>query len=291
MSDKKTESKRPTTRNYKRKYRQARDVRPEHEIKIPEAITERREKRIQKELIAAQEAGKSAKQARTQSARELITEKVELLQMEWALFHPEKSVLEFITVEKGYSKGQYCAMTTKAPVSEWKARKEVYQNKIAMQVAERHIDKIAEMNDQHIKAGRLGLVKGLQLLSQGVTGVVKKTGKKFQRDLYPQEYNFVMQGIKTAQQVYRTAMGMPGDSEGMRQLLEDLARRNQTAVQNIQINLNQSDDKTKDVSPKEDGISKLKALMDGLSHDELKVFVERKREKLKAELNGSESST
>ena len=203
-------------------------------------------------------------------------ERARMLQMEWAIFYPNKSVLEFVTVEKGYSHGQYESVLTHAPLAEWKEARERLKDRITKEVALRHIDKVAKMNDEHIKAGRLGLAKGLQMLANGVDVLVKKTGTRFNRPLYPSEFQFVMNGLKTAQQMYRTSMGLPNDGEGMQQVLEELRRR-ETTQNNIQVNINEAS--------KEDnsGVTELKKLMESLNREEIKLFVERKRAALKKE--------
>lgn len=203
-------------------------------------------------------------------------ERVKWLQMEWALFHPNESVHHFIRTIKGYSDGQMKNMLLHAPTSEWKEQRELLKNRLAKEVAQRHIDKIAKMNDEHIKAGRLGLAKGLQLLANGVDVLVKKTGTKFNRSLYPQEFQFVMNGLKTAQQMYRTSMGLSSDGEGMQQVLEELKRRDQSIQNNIQVNI-------KNAAPDESGVTELKQLMESLNREEIRLFVERKRASLKKE--------
>ena len=208
---------------------------------------------------------------------EKASERVALLQVEWAVFYPDMSIHQFCVNFKGYSESEYTSMMTIAPSVEWKNKREEYRNKISSDIATRHIDKLAKMNDEHLKAGRLGLAKGLQMLSRGVDVVKKAKGDenpiRFNRALYPQEFNFVMNGIKTAQQIYRTSMGLPSDGNGMRQVLEDLNNNARTIQQNIQINVRNEEAKS-DPS----GKAELKAFMEGLNHEDIRALVSRKRE-------------
>jgi len=207
-------------------------------------------------------------------------ERTKMLQYEWALFYPDNSPKHFLMAVKNFTETQYVQIMKKSPMAKWNEQKDRIRERLALQVAEKHVEKIAQMNDEHIKAGRLGLAKGIKLLAEGVRGFNKKNPSKIlKRDLKPQEFQHVMSGLKLCQQIYRTAMGLPSDGDGMRQLLVELAEK-QGVQNNVQINVNAEDEKS--------GLGHLKALLESLSHEEIKLFVERKRALMREKVDRGE---
>lgn len=225
------------------------------------------------------------------STKEPLKEQIELLMLDWALFYSNDTVYKYITVTKGYSKPAYTQIVTECPVEEWKVYKEQARNKMSKDMLSRHIDIIAQANDEHLKYAQVGLRKVAELILKGSPIMSKlklkkgRTGANGQADyiipveigrrpFYPKEAVEMTTAYKTIVQVYRTILGLPND-EGAIQAFEALMKQ-QSAINlrttNIQVNNNTVNVGEKDVED-------LKEKMESLSYDDLKVFIEHKRKK------------
>jgi len=208
---------------------------------------------------------------------ERFADKIGLLQIEWSTMYSTVPPFRYLWEIKGYSQHQAMKFMHHAPKEEWEKKREHFQNKLSENLAERNVEIVSKMNDENARSGKLGLVKGLEFLSKGVTvtkyDVKTKKTTSFVRPLYPIEYNYVMSALKSSQSIYRVALGLPADGEGMQQILDKLDQKS-TIQNNLQININNPSSQKENES--------IKALIKDLTPADIAVFVERKRELMAA---------
>ncbi len=215
------------------------------------------------------------------SAVERRKNEAELLQLEWAFKYANYPPKTYLRNIKGYSVVESEHVLKALPAAEWYARKEKIGDEITADLIKRHTDIIAEVQEQHIRASNIGLAKAIEMISRlEVKPAVDSSGELI-KDKYghPVFKGFrsidllnAMNSIKIAQEIYRKAMGLPNDGEGLAQILEKLG----PTTNNTQININAAPQSEKE-----------KALNE-LSYDEIMTFVEHKRE-LMAKEGGDES--
>ena len=214
------------------------------------------------------------KDPKDRSLVEFQHERIETLIIEWIISFPDASISYYLKEIKGYSDTQYEQIIKQSPKDEWYSRKAHFQDKIVEQLSKRHIDIIAEVNDQQARAGKLSFAKCLEYITKGVPVVydedntkkgVKKGDISYYKAVSAKELKTLIDGIKTSQGIYRTAVGLPTDGEGMIQVLEKLSR---FAPHNNSIVVNESE---MDKNIKE------------LTYDEIKIFIDKKRKMLNNE--------
>jgi len=214
------------------------------------------------------------------STREFWEGQVDLLQIEWAIQYPDISVKDFLVKIKGFSVRHYDTITKRWPAEQWNKRREHFQDKVTEKLVSRHVDLIAKVQEQHTRASNIGLAKAIEMLSKfqiepmrdkkGKIIYDEFTGKPIYKGFRSIDLLNCMNAIEKAQLIYRRAMGLPNDGEGLAQILERIQERPTT--QNIQIINNVSNE-----APKDAVVSKVK---ENLSYDEIMMFVSHKRERM-----------
>jgi hypothetical protein len=212
--------------------------------------------------------------------REKWLHDIEILVTEWAFFFPNHLPKTFLTEAKGYSESQAEGILGHFPASQWAAKREAAVDKLTEGLVRRHVDKMAEVQEQHISASKLGLAQALKMLASGGTELLKDQDGKILLDTKgnPRFKQFrsidlvnCMTAIEKAQQVYRRAMGLPNDEGGLQQILNKVERmqelRHQTNV-NFQINNTQIN------APGEDG----KPTVADLQYEDILLLIEAKRD-------------
>jgi hypothetical protein len=210
------------------------------------------------------------------SPRERLKGEVEVTALEWALKYSTMTVTAFLRDIKGYSEYRRGAMLAALPVEEWHKVKEGINDAVTSDLVKRHVDVMAEVQEQHVRASNIGLLKAIEMISKmqlepmrdksGKMMMDPTTKKPVYRGFRSIDLLNCMNSISKAQEIYRRAMGLPNDGEGLAQILEKLGGN---VTNNTQININ-SDPSTE----------KEKALA-ALSYDEIMTFVEHKREKMR----------
>jgi hypothetical protein len=297
----------PKKKTFKRKKKQLKtklptDESPFEQPALPAAeVVEKKKKKKKakaerhKEKTLTEVLLKPATKAERISKADLIGTRVDLYQLEWAVKYQHLTPHEYLRNIKGFTEGQYIEMMKLSPSKHWEDRRSDLKSQMSTTLIRRHIDQLAEMNDKHATVGKIGIAEGLKLLTKGV--LVKKPGKKsksgkvqlteYTRPLYPREFKEIMDGMKTAQSIYRTAMGLPNDHQGLTQVLEKLASESRQIQHNLQINIGGAPAEKKEDPVEVTPEQQLKNKLNELSYDEVMVFITRKRQKL-AEAEGEE---
>ncbi len=247
------------------------------------AIQKRIEKRVEKrgadalgtDIFEPKEltALPTPKHAKKMSTRERTKGEAELLQLEWAMKYSNQSVTGYLRDIKGYSHEQAVSILAVSPKSEWQAKKNSIRDHVTSDLIKRHVDLMAEVQETHIRASNLGMAKAVEMMSKmqlsaardksGKLLIDERTGKPLYRGFRSIDLLNSLQSIKIAQEIYRRAMGLPNDGDGLAQVLEKLQVTN-----NTQINIGVESKEAQQLSK--------------LSYDEIMTFVNHKRAKLKA---------
>lgn len=199
-------------------------------------------------------------------------EKIELLILEWCIKYPSISPKKYIMDVKHLSRSFYVRAMDIIPAAEWRVRLQDYKTSLAETVTKEHFNNIAKVNDTHIQASKLSIAKIIEKLAKGVRVYQKKDGSLLeigQRECYPKEINDLTNALKTAQSVYRTAVGLPNE-EGSIQILEKLQ------AEKMQVNINVNGE------GKESETDLTKTLK-SMSYDDLMTIIEMKKDQYKAE--------
>jgi len=203
---------------------------------------------------------------------------IEMLSTEWAFFFPNHSPYDFLVSCKGYAPTQATGILGHMPASQWPARREAAVDKLTEGLVKRHVDKMAEVQETHISASKLGLAQAIKMLASGGTEVLKDQDGRLLLDSKgnPRFKQFrsidlvnCMTAIEKAQTVYRRAMGLPNDEGGLQQILNKVEKmqelRHQTTL-NLQINNTQINS--------DDG----KPTVADISYEDILLLIEAKRD-------------
>ena len=195
---------------------------------------------------------------------------VELLKIEWAIKYPNMKPADWLMDIKGYSLDQKRRIFAEAGEKTWHVEKDKILDKITETTVRRHIDLIAEVQEQHVAASKLGLARAIEVLSNNGVKVrsKKNDGKSVLLPLRTVDLLNVMSSIEKAQQIYRRAMGLPNEQGGLQQILEKVESINiqQNITNNTQINQSVV---TSSVTPE---------LAEKLDYDTVMEFIEYRRE-------------
>jgi hypothetical protein len=194
-----------------------------------------------------------------------------ILMMEWAIKFGELSPTQFLMERRGYSAQQAKDILMHSGGSkEWEMGRVKIQDKMSESVVKRHIDKMVEVNDQHIAASKLSMAKAIEMLTKLNVSVEvdPKTGKAMAKSMRSIDLVNITNAIEKAQTIYRRAMGIPNEESGIAQILEKVATMN--VQQNVQIN----NTVVQNQAPKSD----LQAKMEELDYDDILEFIEYRRE-------------
>ena len=188
-----------------------------------------------------------------------------ILMMEWAIKYPEMTPHSFLVHKRGYSEAQTDIILRESGGAKyWDTQKIKILDKMSESVVKRHIDKMVEMNDQHIAISKLSLAKAFEMLTH--LPVKAEEGKKSMRAI---DLVNITTAAEKAQAIYRKAMGMPNEESGMAQILEKVASLTAIQTTNIQNN------NTVVVVEK----TELQKKIEQLDYDQIMEFIEHRREK------------
>ncbi len=124
----------------------------------------------------------------------------EVMVTDWSINHAARSVRSFLIEIKGLSQRQYEHCIDMHPVSGWEHRRREIVDDINMQLLGHHAASVKQLNEQHLAAANLGLVKALKFL-ESVTE--------------PKDLKVVVETIAVCQRVSRVALGLPMTDEGI----------------------------------------------------------------------------
>jgi hypothetical protein len=212
--------------------------------------------------------------------KEKLAHDVEILVMEWAFFFPNHSPTAYLQQIKGYSDTQTRDIFKVTESEAWHERRRLAQDKLSGELIRRHIDKLAEVQDQHISASKLGLAQAVKMLAEGKTEIMRgKDGKPIlNKDGTPKFKTFrsidllnCMSAIEKAQAIYRKAMGLPNDEGGLQQILNKLERMREAPT--TFINLTQNNTQVNNTAVKVENKNPT-----DLEYDDIMLLIEAKRE-------------
>jgi len=214
--------------------------------------------------------------------KKFLSNDIELVMVEWAINFPDTSVSAFLKEIKKYSEKKVVVILERFPKELWENRREQFQDKVTERLVQRHTDMLAMVQEQHVRSSNLGLAKAIEMLSKFQIEPMRNKDGKVVMDAFTRKPIYrgfrsidllnCMSAIEKAQIIYRRAMGLPNDGEGLAQIL-DRINANPT-TQNVQINNYGS--KPVEVDP-------VREKVQNMSYDEIMLFIEHKREKVQKE--------
>jgi hypothetical protein len=210
-----------------------------------------------------------------------IAHDAQILRLEWAIKYPTMSPREFLQDVKGYSFSQIRLILEKTGTAEeWNREKNAVLDRMTESVVKRHIDIIAEVQETHIKASKVGLAKAIEFLSKLSVEPAKDSdgrmimdgnGRPVWKGYRSIDLMNIMSSIEKAQVIYRRAMGLGNDEGGMAQILEKIGQLNvQQNVQENHLHIHEA--------PQSELGQKIEKEM---SYDDLLEFIEFRREQKK----------
>lgn len=213
--------------------------------------------------------------------KDKIAHDSQILRLEWAIKYPTLTPAEFLLDIKGYSHQQTSKIIeTTGGMSEWLLEKNNVLDKMTESVVKRHIDIIAEVQETHIKASKVGLAKAIEFLAKlsieparDADGkmIMDGKGKPVWKGYRSIDLVNIMNSIEKAQVIYRRAMGLGNDEGGMAQILEKIGQLNvQQNVQQNHLHIHEA--------PQSELATKIEKEM---SYDDLLEFIEFRREQKK----------
>jgi hypothetical protein len=206
-----------------------------------------------------------------------------ILMMEWAIKYADMLPRHFLMERRGYSESQAeTIIAVTGSTSEWANARDRILDSMSESVIKRHIDKIVEVNDQHISASKLTMAKAIEMLTKLPVDneLDPKTGKPKKRTMRSIDLVNCANAIEKAQTIYRRAMGLPNEESGIAQILEKVANMN--VQNNVQIN-------NTVIQPEK---SEHQKRIEALSYEDIMEFVEYRREQKKlAQPNGENTGS
>lgn len=153
---------------------------------------------------------------------------VSILMTEWAISGADLSPTQWLREIKGYSASQSDALVLAGgKASEWKKKRNSITSQISEKIIKRHVDLLVEMQDTFIKASKLGLANAVKQMSEPKMVFEKDplTGKIRRKEgLSPKENLDCLNAIKSAQEIYRKALGLGECDGGLQEVLTQLER-------------------------------------------------------------------
>jgi hypothetical protein len=205
---------------------------------------------------------------------------IEILVTEWAFFFPNHLPKQFLMDCKGYSVSQADSILGQYPALQWHPKREAAVDKLTEGLVRRHVDKMAEIQEQHISASKLGLAQAIKMLASGGTELLKDKDNKIQLDAngnprYKQFRSFdlvnCMTAIEKAQHIYRRAMGLPNEEGGLQQILNKVEKMQELRHQTLNVQINQIRTEASDGKP----------TVADLSYEDIMMLIEAKRDQKK----------
>ncbi len=248
--------------------------------RLKKSVAEELRKKLSKRKKAKAKKFKSEpddlfSKGRSTGGVEQVAHDANVLRLEWAIKYSSMTPKQYLINVKGYSETQASkVLHASGSAHKWRAERESILDKMTETTVKRHVDLAAEVQDTHIKAAKIGLLKAMEYMAnlRGEPYINKETGEPLRGDdrkiLYkPYKSNDLvnaMGAVEKAQNVYRKAMGLSSD-EGLTQILSRIQ------INNTQINN----------GPVPEGgaqTSKISQTFKEMDYDDVMEFVEIRRE-------------
>lgn len=226
-----------------------------------------------------------ASKAATLGGKERIAHDCEILMADWSIHGGSQTVTGWLT-SKGYSVSQIQNIKAVLPFEGWETHRAKILDKMTETVVKRHIDMIAEVQDLHIKASKLTLVKAMEMLSRGIEFTPRVKQKDGTTKLLPSvmlplrsvDLTNCANAIQTAQQIYRRSMGLPNEEGGLAQILEKVGQIN------VQNNITNTENHLHVHAPNQN-----QEVLSKLTYDEVHEFIQHRREQKKLRAQAEEA--
>lgn len=150
------------------------------------------------------------------AVQKLITERNkmsdQLWMLEWAMTAGKVSIMSWLQEMKGLTTHQCGEILTRCPAVNWRKTLEYVQNNTTNNLVKRHVESASQLNDQHMSAAKLGMAKAIEFMSKMTIEVKeKKNGQPYFSHFRTIDLKHCMETIRVAQQITRTALGLPND--------------------------------------------------------------------------------
>lgn len=207
----------------------------------------------------------------------------EMLKYEWVVKFPTMEPRVWMRDIKGLSHAQAKRLfEVGGKEGGWNEAKVHVLDRMTQSVVKRHIDQMAEVQEMHIKASKIGLAKAVEMLTKLQIEPAKDKSGKIIRDgdnkVVYRGFRSIdllnsLSAVEKAQQIYRRAMGLPNEEAGLAQILDKVNLHfNQTNIQN---NVQMTPAAPDPVQ------AKMRKLAEDLNYDQILEFVEFRREQKK----------
>lgn len=158
---------------------------------------------------------------------------IEQLQIERGMLYPGLKVYEFLVDIKGYTSNQYKEFMRLSSGADWDKVRDETQSRITARVAERHVDLIAESEDLFLRTAKIGITRIVEMLTKlKVTEVpefvliedpITKKKKQYKKNnLRSVDIANCMSALENGMRIYRTAMGLSDEAEGLKFVMGQL---------------------------------------------------------------------
>lgn len=139
----------------------------------------------------------------------------QVLMMEWAIMAAAGETPTTWLKAKGYSDYEAGNILRAVPAGEWWRQREALQDKITATTVKRHIDLVAEMNDQHIAAAKLGMARAIEFMTKmKIEEARDKRGRLYFKGFRSIDLQNCLTALANAQKIQRLALGLNTDTDG-----------------------------------------------------------------------------
>jgi len=210
------------------------------------------------------------------SAEELHQKEASLFKLEWVFHNKGLAPQSWLQEEKKKTPRQALdIVTATGGAASWYREKDALKDSVTETLVKRHVDLVAETQENHIKGSQLTLAMAMDMLANGP----KTKDGKDRMSLRSVDLLNCATAIEKAQKIYRTAIGFGDDEGGLKQILEAIQRNGLTQV-NIQNNttINEAPSPDLDLTPEERAKRDKIATM---SYEDLTEIIEFRREQRK----------
>lgn len=207
---------------------------------------------------------------------------VERLMYEWAVTGGEMSIRQWCVERKGYTEIQYKEFLAVKPSGEWFVLRKRVQDDLTHSLVKSHVDFVAEMNDTHIKASKLGLAKAIDMMTRmRIEEKRDKKGNVYFAGFRPADLARCMESIKTAQYIQRRALGLPNDEGSITTWQRIQHERKDEVIVSAADGSVVTESSTTTTTTEQ-----VKSLETSLSYDDIKLLIDAERRRKKEEAAG-----
>jgi len=132
--------------------------------------------------------------------------------LEWSLAGGKVDPLTWLKLEKKMDNKSAEEFLRNTPYHLWARMLDHVQELSVTTMVTRHVDQVATLNDQHLMAAKLAMAKALEFLSKmNIESKIGKNGQPYFAHFRTTDLKNCIESIRIAQQISRTALGLPSD--------------------------------------------------------------------------------